>query len=524
MQPPSTPEAIAPPPPEVVPRGRARSSQVTVPSPTAPPGGQQPAIRPGVVLPSGTPTIMLHVNNADIASVLEMVSRQASMSIFIAPGIRGQVSLDLRNKTADETLQIIAKTCHLTIRREQDVIYVSAEEDALPIRVYHLSYVTSKDLKDMIQPLLSEKGKITVSTQSEVGLKSDVSSGGSGGSGGGGGGSSQEIKAGGNSMAGEEIVIIQDYAEVLAKLDRTIAEIDVEPIQVLIEAVIVQVELDKDMELGVNFALLDKAGTTLGVIGDGAAINAAAGFNPASVLTAGGQLVGTATSGFAEDANGIKFGWTGRSTTGFIRALETFGETRVLASPRLMVLNKQRAEIHIGQQLGYMTTTVSQTSSTQTVSFMNIGTQLRLRPFVARNGLIRMEVCPERSTGVIDSAGIPQTYTNQCTTNMEVPDGATIMIGGMIDTEVDKQWQGLPFLSRIPFLGYLFRHTTDDLTRRELIVLITPHIWNPRCPQALNYLGRPRSENMEHRVRQQEPFLQVPGEESLYEQIAPSRN
>ena len=105
---------------------------------------------------------------------------------------------------------------------------------------------------------------------------------------------------------------------------------------------------------------------------------------------------------------------------------------------------------------------------------------------------------------------------------MEVPNGATIMIGGLIDTEVEKDWQGIPFLSRLPYVGYLFRHTVDTLTKHELIVLITPHIWNSHCPQALNYLGPPRSENLEHRVRQEEPFLEHPGEESLYEQIAPS--
>ena len=159
-----------------------------------------------------------------------MVSRQANMNITISSGVRGEVTLDLRDKNVDETLRIIAKLCHLAIQREQDVIYVSAEEDNLPIRVYHLKYVTSTDVQSMIQPMLSDKGKISISPQSEIGLKSDVvSSGGSGGSGGGssgggggggGGGGSQEVKAGGNSMAGGEIVIVQDYEERL-KNDRS---------------------------------------------------------------------------------------------------------------------------------------------------------------------------------------------------------------------------------------------------------------------------------------------------------------
>ncbi len=525
------------PPPEVIPKGPVSSSQVTVPMPATELAGQQPG------LATAQPTLgskgILHLDNADVVKALEMVSREANLNISIASGVRGQVTLDLRNKTAGEALQIIAQLCHLMIRREGDVIFVLPESKTMSIRVYHLNYITGDDLKNMLgggksmgKIILSKDAQISSSPKSETGLKSDVvvapAAGQGGAAMGGPGESTQEVKAGGNSNAGPEIVVVQDYEENLKKLDRVVAEIDVQPTQVLIEAVIVQVQLNKQMQLGVNFALLDTSGNALGLVGDGSALNAAAGFAPASMLAANGLLKSLPTDtnypagGFAQPGNGLKFGWTGGSTTGFIKALETFGETRVLASPRLLVLNKQRAEIQIGQMLGYMSSITSVTSTMQTVNFLPIGTQLRLRPFVEPNGLIRMEIHPERSTGQLDNNGIPQTYTNQCTTNMIVPDGATIMIGGMIDTEVDKDWQGLPFLSRLPFVGYLFRNTTDNLVRKELIVLVTPHIWNPKCPQALNYLGRPRTENLDCRVRQQQPFLEVPGEESLYRQIAPS--
>ena len=133
--------------------------------------------------------------------------------------------------------------------------------------------------------------------------------------------------------------------------------------------------------------------------------------------------------------------------------------------------------------MGYQTSTVSQTSTTQNVQFLNVGTQLRFRPFVSSDGWIRLEVHPERSTGEIDTNGIPQTNTSQVTTNVMIPDGATIVIGGLMDTEVDTNWQGVPFLSRIPLLGYLFRHTIDDTPKKELVVLLTPHIWKPQCPE-----------------------------------------
>jgi type IV pilus secretin PilQ/predicted competence protein len=444
----------------------------------------------------------LHADNLDVRKALEIISRQGKMNILVTPGVSGDVTLDVRNKTVEETLQIVAKLCRLTVRPEKDGFYVTtladlrqSEEDDLPVRVYHLNYVRSQDVDTMVKPLLSSRGTTSKSPKSEIGLTSDViaSTGGSGS-----GTGSQTVQAGGDSMAGGEIFIVQDYEQVLKAVDKVVAEIDAQPVQVLIEAVIVQVTLDKTMDLGVNVGVLDGTKNALGVIGNGAAINAAAGFTPASVLAAGGKLA----QGFAEDANGVKFGWVGGNTTGFIRALESFSETKVLASPRILVLNKQRAEIHLGDQLGYQTSTVSQTSTTQTVQFLNVGTQLRLRPFVSADGWIRMEIHPERSTGVIDSKGIPQTNTSQVTTNVMIPDGATIVIGGLIDTEVSKDWEGIPFLSRIPLLGYLFRHTIDDAPKKELVVILTPHIWKPQCPDALNYLGRPRALGLEARVGQ----------------------
>jgi type IV pilus secretin PilQ/predicted competence protein len=493
--------APPPPPPEVV------------PVPQGVPGLPAEALPGSRAKPGGSALITLHADNLDVRKALEIVSRQAKVNILVTPGVSGDVTLDVRDKTVDETLQAIVKLCHLTVQRDKDVFYVTTladlrqgEEDDLPIRVYHLNYVTSNDVDAMIKPLLSSKGTTSKSPKSEVGLTSDVVAS-TGGSSGGGGTSSAAVKAGGDSMAGGEILIVQDYEQVLKTIDKAIAEIDIQPVQVLIEAVILQVTLDKTMDLGVNVGVLDGAGRALGVVGNGALINAAAGFTPASVLTAGGAVANGAASGFAENVNGVKFGWVGGNTTGFIRALESFSETKVLASPRILVLNKQRAEIHLGDQLGYETSTVSQTSTTQTVQFLNIGTQLRLRPFVSSDGWIRMEVHPERSTGKIDSNGIPQTNTSQVTSNVMIPDGATIVIGGLMDTEVNKDWEGIPFLSRIPLLGYLFRHTIDDTPKKELVVLLTPHIWKPQCPDALNYLGRPRCLGLESRV------AQVPHEE-----------
>jgi general secretion pathway protein D len=495
-------------------------------TPVGTPAAPQPKSADPVTLsppPGNGPTITLHGDDLDVRKTLETLSRGAGVNILVSPGVAGSVTVDLRDKTLDEVLTAIARLCNLNVRREKDVIYVSTsaelrkgEEEDLPVRVYHLNYVKSNDVGAMIKSLLSPKGSLNKSPESETGLKSDVAS-----SSGGGGGGGSDIKAGGNSLAGGETLVVQDYEYVLKKVDRVIAQIDVQPPQVLIEAVIVSVELTKDMDLGVNFAMLDGAGKTMSVIGDGALINTAAGFAPATVVTAAGKLANGVGGGFAEDSSGLKLGWVGGSsgTTAFIRALEMKGKTTVLASPKLMVLNKQRAEIHVGKQLGYRTSTVSQTSTTETVSFMNIGTQLRLRPFVLSDGIIRMEIHPERSTGDLQ-VGIPQLYTSQVTTNVMIPDGSTLIIGGLTDAEVTKNWEGLPFLSRIPLLGYLFRHTEDSTTKRELVVILTPHIWRPECPDALNYLGQPNNLGLGERVGQR-PHAEASDGPSLYELTPP---
>jgi type II secretory pathway component GspD/PulD (secretin) len=264
----------------------------------------------------------------------------------------------------------------------------------------------------------------------------------------------------------------------------------VQPAQVLIEAVIIDVELDKDLELGVNFATLGGA-TLATVFGSGAAINAGAGFPPATVVNAAGQLIGSAGSGLAEAQQGLKFGYINSSVSAFVRALQTDHKVKILATPRLLVVNKQRAELQVGNRLGYETATQTQTSTVQTVQFMDVGTQLRLRPFITSDGMVRMEIHPEKSTGALDNNGIPQTSASQVTTNVMVPDGTTMVIGGLIENDKDFTEAGIPILNRLPVVGFLFRQTIDTPTRREVIVILTPHICNPADPMRFNALKSP---------------------------------
>jgi len=176
---------------------------------------------------------------------------------------------------------------------------------------------------------------------------------------------------------------------------------------------------------------------------------------------------------------GLKFGFLDSSISNFVSALETIGDTNVIASPRLMCLNKQRAEILIGSQLGYVSTTVTETAATQAVEFLEVGTQLRFRPFISSDGLIRLEVHPELSTGNVrieQGITLPDKDVTQVTTNIMCHDGCTVIIGGLIREDLTSNSSRVPILGTLPWLGPLFRFKTDEIDRREIIVLLTPHI------------------------------------------------
>ena len=236
-----------------------------------------------------------------------------------------------------------------------------------------------------------------------------------------------------------------------------IDEIDVRPLQVCIEAMILSVKLKDEDKFGVNFELLRQSNNVKFGLGT--------------------PLASLADLKF--DAGGLKFGFLDSNLGAFLDALEKIGDTNVIATPRLMVLNKQRAEILIGEQKGYLSTTVTETSSTQTVEFLEVGAQLRLRPFISSDGLIRMEIHPELSDGSVEiheNFTVPNKETTQVTTNIMVRDGCTVIIGGLMKEQLLNTTTQVPLLGNLPLVGFVFRNVKETIERREVLVLITPRI------------------------------------------------
>jgi type IV pilus assembly protein PilQ len=148
----------------------------------------------------------------------------------------------------------------------------------------------------------------------------------------------------------------------------------------------------------------------------------------------------------------------------------------VLANPKVLVLNKQQGEVHVGKNIGYKTAVTTDTLTASSVSFLDTGIRLLFRPYVGEDGFIRMEIHPEDSDGSIDANGNPQKTTTEITSNIMVRDGRTIVIGGLFQDSTTRTRSQVPFLGNLPGVGALFRQQADATARQEIIILLTPHI------------------------------------------------
>jgi type IV pilus assembly protein PilQ len=433
----------APPAKEVSAAGAAPAGRTV-----SPPKADQSAPK-AVVDSEGDGKLSIHIQNSELREVLNLLSEEGNLNILSGTSVQGKVSATLTGVDIDSALDAILKSTGFIARREGKFIFVGTPDefnkleesmDKIGTRVYRPNYVTAVDLQKLIQPMLSEKvGVVSVSTPSEAGIGADAN------------------KAGGNTFAGGDVVLVRDYENVLAAIDQMVAEVDVRPLQVYIEAMILSVQLKDSNRYGVNFELLrDKAHLKIGW-----------GTPPNSL-------------GDIKFENGaLKLAFLDGTLGAFLNALESIGDTNVIATPRLMVLNKQRAEIQIGEQKGYVSTTVTETASTQAVQFLDIGALLRLRPFISTDGLIRMEIHPELSDGSVKTESgftLPEKQVTQVTTNIMVRDGCTVVIGGLTRENLATTTAQVPLLGNLPLVGFLFRSSTETTERHEVLVLITPHI------------------------------------------------
>ena len=163
---------------------------------------------------------------------------------------------------------------------------------------------------------------------------------------------------------------------------------------------------------------------------------------------------------------------------GYLSAIDRQIGYDLLASPRVTAINHHQAELLIGSKLGYRSTLTTETGTQELVEFLEVGVKLKFTPHISKNGYIRMSIAPSISEGsIID--GLPQENTTETINEILVKDGQTIVIGGLIKNTNEKIVTGIPILSWLPIIGFLFRKTELLTEKREIMVLVTPTIVTP---------------------------------------------
>ena len=286
-----------------------------------------------------------------------------------------------------------------------------------------------------------------------------------------------------------------EWDSILAAIHR----LDISPLQVQIEAKILEVTLSGDLQFGVQWWLAGLINTTTG--NSNSSTGYQYNYNPG-----GGTVNGVNTyEGNAADRHRASLGGTGVSPNGgeglfysflnknfqvALNTLQTSGQTKVLSAPSLVVMNNQQAQITVGTQVpiistsivGIGTTTDTTGLATNTgigqASYISTGITLSVTPRVNPGGLVYMDVSQEDSIpgAAATAGGNPPISQRNLQTEVAVQSGETVLLGGMIQDQTTDSKSGIPVLSSIPILGNLFGNTDRTHNRTELIVLITPRV------------------------------------------------
>jgi type IV pilus assembly protein PilQ len=429
----------------------------------------------------------LHVNSEDLGAVLQLLSIQSQRNIISSNSVRASVTADLYGVTFYEALDAILHVNGFGYIEKGNFIYVYTREELQEFerlsrrqtsRVVNLDYLNATDAAEFVKHLLSDEGKITTNGATQAFTLADGT------------------PSGADNYANTATIVIRDYEENVEEIIALIASLDTKPVQVLVEATILQTTLNEANAFGVDFAVISDldfadflgSGGPLSVV-NGLISGVGQDITGADVPAAGVDQDGFGLGSNIGNVNGpatLKMGIVSEDVSVFLRVLDEVTDVTVVSNPKLLTLNRQPARVLVGTKVGYLNTVTTDTATSQTVEFLDVGTQLAVRPFVSSNGLIRLELRPQVSSfalrQVTDNEGstitIPDEDTTEMTTNVMLRDGQTAVLGGLFTEKTTSSRRQVPLLGDIPLIGSAFRGNDDSTVRSEIIFMITPSIVN----------------------------------------------
>lgn len=282
-----------------------------------------------------------------------------------------------------------------------------------------------------------------------------------------------------------QVVVVADEAT-MENISQVVSNLARPKPQVLIKVVFLEITHNDSLDLGVEGAWAKNIGNSQ--TGNVAQLFGLSGLSlPAtnSLVNAFGQPL----QAFSPAGAGL-YTILGQDYQVTLRAIAQAGKLEILSRPSILARNNQQATISLGQQVPLITNTRFDTFGNQinTVTYQNVGVNLRVTPFITSQGMVEMILSPETSslaersqwvpisTGAGGTISAPVINSRQADTVVVVPDGQTVIIGGLMENTKQVADSKIPILGDIPLLGALFRHRLRSGGKTELIIFLTPHI------------------------------------------------
>ena len=411
--------------------------------------------------------ISLDFKDADIDSILRLIAEISNLNIVTDQEVAGTISLRLVNVPWDQALDVVLGAKQLGMRKLGNIVRVApidklSKEDEqrlksledqelllpLYIRVVPVNYADANELSSRVGPLLSGRGKVDVDKRTNV-------------------------------------LIIKDIERNLEDAIALVRSLDSPTPQVLIEAKIVEANTTFTRELGVQWGygqqMAPEFGNRnlpgrLGIAGNasnGLVGPAAAGSGDPNFAVDLPAAVGTGSGG----ALGFVFGSLDNSTILDLRltALESSGEGRIISSPRITTLDNEKAKITQGISIPFQTVSAE---GTQT-QFVDAALSLEVTPHITpdRSVLLQFKISKNAPDQTFTAGtGVPSISKKEAESRMLVADGETAVVGGIFTMDQGSNVAAVPWLSKIPVLGWFFKKRSTRETKTELLLFVTPRV------------------------------------------------
>jgi type IV pilus assembly protein PilQ len=405
--------------------------------------------------------ISLDFQQADISNVLRLIAEVSGFNMVVGEGVKSKVTMKLVSVPWDQALDMILKMNGLGKIRQSNILWIDTlaniakqqneeaqakdakvKAEELVDRVFYIRNLQAMELMTSLRQYLSPRGLMQMSQ-------------------------------------GTNALIVRDTESKIGVIKQLVDGLDLEVPQVQIEARIVQADTTYSRSLGVQWGIqnVNQLGSSFGV----------ANFKTGNTGPFGAQasnfLVNLpATVGGLASTPGVGF-TIGRTDGALLdvrlSAGELLGLSKVIASPKITTLDKREAKISQGESIPFQTTSLQGTQTT----FVDANLELNVTPQITSRDpkevgkLIMMKVRATRNAvGARSNPAGPSIDRREANTQVNIRDGETMVIGGVfIDTQSNSV-VGIPYLSRVPVLGWLFKQKTEAVAKQELLIFLTPSI------------------------------------------------